>query len=148
DIATTNGTTNATVALTGSSVKWYVEAQFPGCPSTFSDPATFQLVAVDPCANRGQTQLVAPTDNATLPSANVLFDWNGVPNAAGYRLWGSLDGAPFAVLGTTGDTQFAAVVAKGYLEWYVEAQFNGCPSTESAHRTLYVPPAQNCNNAA
>src|SRR5207244_6426967 len=69
DVATTNGTTTATVALVGHSVTWYVETQLAGCPSTFSDPAAFQLAVADPCANHEQAQLVAPADNSPSPPA-------------------------------------------------------------------------------
>jgi hypothetical protein len=147
DVATTNGATTATVALTGHSVKWYVEAQFPGCPPTFSDPATFQLAAVDSCAGHGAAQLVAPADKSIAPSSVINFEWTAVPNASGYLVWASIDSAPFGVLGTrSAETQFQAVIAHGHVEWYVEAQFNGCPSTESAHRSFDIPAAQVCTN--
>jgi uncharacterized repeat protein (TIGR01451 family) len=149
DVATTNGATSATVALVGNSVKWSVESLFSACTSTFSDPATFQLAAVDACASHQQAQLVAPANNSTAASSEITFDWNAVPDADGYRVWASVDGAPFAVIGiTTNDTILETIIGHGIVDWYVEVEFNGCPSTESERRIVTVPSAQSCNNAA
>src|SRR5205085_2650949 len=64
-------------------------------------------------------------------------------------VWASVDGGAFGVIGkTTGDTQADVLIQHGQVEWYVEAQFNGCPSTQSAHRVFNVPVAQGCGGQA
>ncbi len=146
DLGTTSGATTLTAAVPPGNIGWFVDALFAGCPLLRSGTAIFTVPRPDPCANRAATQLIAPAGNATHAASSVDFQWTAVANAGGYRLWAAIDGAPFVAFGTTGDTTLHAVLTAGSIEWYVEALFNGCASTESQHRTFVIPHAQNCSN--
>jgi uncharacterized repeat protein (TIGR01451 family) len=144
DAGTTGGALTLTIPVSGTNVSWFVEALFNGCPSTKSDTASFTLAKNDPCANHSAATLTAPANNATSTSSAVTFTWNAAAGAAGYRLFVSIDGAPFVSLGTTSDTTLGTTLTNGAVEWYVETLFDGCPSLDSAHFTFTIPKAQNC----
>jgi uncharacterized repeat protein (TIGR01451 family) len=144
DAGTTGGALSLTIPVNGSSVSWFVEALFNGCPSTKSDPAAFALPKPDPCAGHSAATLSAPANNATSTSSAIAFQWTAASNASGYRLFASTAGAPFVALGTTTDTTLAATLTTGAVEWYVQTLFDGCPSLDSAHFTFTIPKAQNC----
>ncbi len=146
DAGTTNGATSLTVPMTGSSVSWHVDALFAGCDPTPSASSTFTISSTDPCAH-ATPALLAPPPGATLPSSIVDFHWTAVAGANGYRVWASIDGAPFAPLGTTSATTLHATFTSGVVAWYVEALFNGCASVASSPQSFTIPAASNCNNA-
>ncbi|HXH40420.1 MAG TPA: hypothetical protein VNN08_17450 [Thermoanaerobaculia bacterium] len=149
DVGTTNGATSLTVPLTGSSVSWHVDAIFPGCDPTSSAPSAFKIASSDPCAGHSAPALLAPPANATLASSTVDFRWTAAAGATGYRLWASINGAPFAPLGTTASaTTLHAVFTSGTVAWYVEALFNGCASVVSTQQSFTIPTASTCNNPA
>ncbi|HXH92047.1 MAG TPA: hypothetical protein VNN25_10740, partial [Thermoanaerobaculia bacterium] len=149
DVGTTNGATSLTVALSGSSIAWHVDANFPGCNPTSSATSTFSIAAVDACGNHGAPSLVAPAAGATLASSIVDLQWSAVANANGYRVWAGVNGAVPAPIGTTATaTTLHATFSSGAVVWFVEALFNGCASSPSAQATFTIPAAQNCNNAA
>ena len=144
DAGTTGGALSLTIPVNGTSVSWFVEALFNGCPSTTSGAAAFTLPRPDPCAGHGAATLVAPANNATSTSSAISFQWTAAAGASGYRLFASIAGAPFAALGTTTDTTLPATLTTGSVEWYVQTLFDGCPSLDSAHFTFTIPKAQNC----
>ncbi|MDP9359860.1 MAG: DUF11 domain-containing protein [Acidobacteriota bacterium] len=149
DVGTTNGATSLTVALTGSSIKWHVDAIFPGCDPTSSALSAFSIAAPDPCANHAAPSLLAPSPGATLTSSTVDFHWSTVANANGYRVWASINGAGSAPVGTTATaTTLHVTFANGTVAWFVEALFNGCASVPSSSATFTIPAAASCNNSA
>ncbi|HLJ74895.1 MAG TPA: hypothetical protein VKU62_09945, partial [Thermoanaerobaculia bacterium] len=83
DLGTTTFT-QVSVPLPQGSVTWYVEAQFPSCPSTFSRFSTFTVTKGAACSTT-PTTLVAPANGSTIQTTSaVTFQWNSVPGAAGY----------------------------------------------------------------
>jgi uncharacterized repeat protein (TIGR01451 family) len=148
DAATTNGATSVTIPLTGSNVTWHVDAIFPGCPNTSSPSSNFALAPAAGCASHAAPSLLAPAPNASLPSSITDLQWTAAAGANGYRVWASINGAEFSPIATTQVTTLHFTFTTGSVAWYVEALFDGCPSTASAQQTFTIPPAQNCNNAA
>jgi uncharacterized repeat protein (TIGR01451 family) len=148
DAGSTNGATSLTLTLTGSSVAWHVDAIFPGCDPTSSSTSTFTIAPADTCASHSAPTLLAPAPNATLGSSIVDFHWTAVTGATGYRLWTSVNGAPFAPTGTTASaTTLHTTFTSGSVTWYVEALFNGCAAVLSAQQSFTIPATTNCNNS-
>jgi parallel beta-helix repeat protein len=145
DVAVTDQT-QASIPLPGGDYLFYVESLFPGCQSSRSNSNRFTVAAKDPCADRALPIPVAPANGATVPLSKINFRWGLTPNASGYRVWISVDGSPFASLGTTQSLTFPAYIGRGVVDWYVEALFDGCASTESAHWKLTVPSAESCGS--
>jgi hypothetical protein len=149
DAGTTNGATSLTVALSGSSIAWHVDAIFPGCNPTSSATSAFTIAAADACGNHPAPSLVAPSNGATLASSIVDLQWNAVANANGYRVWAGVNGAALAPIGTTANaTTLHTTFSSGTITWFVEALFNGCASSPSPQAGFTIPAAQSCNNAA
>src|SRR5205085_538173 len=142
DVATTNGATTATVALTGNSVKWYVEAQFNGCPSTQSVHRVLNVPVAQTCGGQGATNL-APA-NVTVTSGDVTFTWSAVPNAIAYEVWLGLSGATPSIVASTQTPSFHTTVAAGPLEFFIRTLFNGCDPVDSAHAQFVFTPPANC----
>ncbi len=147
EAADTNGATSLTLTFNGSSVQWFVDAIFPGCPTASSASSTFTLTSSDACAGHSAPALIAPAPNATLASSAVDFQWTAVAAASGYRVWASVNNAPFAPLGTTSATTLHATFTSGTVAWYVEALFNGCASATAGQQSFTIPAAANCNNS-
>jgi hypothetical protein len=149
DAGTTNGATSLTIALSGSSIAWHVDAIFPGCNPTSSATSTFSIAAADACGNHPAPSLIAPASGATLSSSIVDLQWSAVTNANAYRVWAAVNGAVLAPIGTTANaTTLHATFSSGAITWFVEALFNGCASSPSPQATFTIPAAQSCNNAA
>ena len=147
EIGSTNGATSLTVAVPQGAIVAHVEALFGGCPSTRSDGVAFFVPTTDPCASRAIATPVAPANDAIVNSSSVEFRWLAAHGAEGYRLWASVDGAPFAVLGETTDTALRATLSRGAVAWFTEALYGGCASVESPVFRFTIPAAQNCGNA-
>jgi hypothetical protein len=145
DLGNTTATSLA-VSLNATSVVWHVQASFAGCPATLSDVFAFRIQRPNDCTNLGVASLIGPAGAVT--SSSIEFQWNAVRGVSGYRVWASINGAPFAALGTTDATTLTATIARGSVEWFVESLFNGCSSTESSHLTFTVPAATVCNTSA
>jgi hypothetical protein len=143
DVAVTE-TTSVTIPLPGGEYGYYVEAVFPGCDSKRSDATHFAVELKDPCADRSLPLPSSPVNNSTSPVSKIDFRWALAPNASGYRVWISVDGSPFASLGTTQSLTFPAYIGRGTVDWYVEALFDGCASTESNHMRVIVPGSDSC----
>jgi uncharacterized repeat protein (TIGR01451 family) len=150
DAATTNGATSVTLPLSGSSVVWHVDAIFPGCAPTSSPSSSFTLATTTGCASHATSSLLAPAPNAVLQSSIVDLQWTSASGANGYRVWASINGADFAPITTTPPavTTLHFTFTTGSVAWYVEALFDGCPSTASPQQSFTIPAAQNCNNTA
>jgi hypothetical protein len=145
DVAVTDST-SVKIPLPGGEYGFYVEAIFPGCDSKKSDTNQFAVALKDPCADRSLPLPTSPFNNSTSPVSKIIFEWAATPNASGYRVWISVDGSPFASLGTTQALSFPAYIGQGTVDWYVEALFDGCASTESTHMRVTVPSSGSCGS--
>ena len=127
-------------ATTGSGI-WFVESLFENCPAVVSARGTFVIPAAS--CGTAAPQTVSPPDGTTA-SAPVTFVWSAVTNATQYRVHWTLNGNDMPVLKTT-ETSLTQIVSPGIVDWYVDAIFDGCPSTRSAKSRFTIPPAQNCS---
>jgi len=144
DVGSTNGATTLTATIPPGAITWFVDALFAGCPPTHSSTMPFTVPTPDPCANHSAASLIAPSNNATSQTSQIIFQWTSAASASGYRLYASIDNAPFNALGTTSNTTLTKAISSGHVVWYVETLFDGCTSIESAHRIFDVPKAQDC----
>lgn len=125
DLGTTTFT-QVSVPLPQGSVTWFVEAQFPSCPSTFSRFSTFTVTKGAACGTT-PTTLVAPANGSTIQTTSpVTFQWNSVPGAAGYKLYIGSD-----LVGTTTDTSLTRLVGAGTSSWRVDTMYPGCADVPS-----------------
>jgi hypothetical protein len=127
--------------------QWYVDAVFQGCPPVSSARTTFRVSDPAPRCSNDTAALISPPNNATSVSSPVTFLWSSVPNATQYRLFVSLDGSDFALIGATTDTSLAKPVPPGNITWFVETTFRNCPSTQSPRGRFTVPRAATCTTA-
>jgi uncharacterized repeat protein (TIGR01451 family) len=147
DVGTTNGATTLSAQVPSGTIVWFVDALFAGCPPTHSAQSAFTVPKPDPCANLAPAALIAPANNSTSNTSQIDFHWASAANATGYRLWASIDGSPFANLGTTTSTTLHRTISSGHVLWFVETLFDGCSAQESEHRAFDVAKAQNCGTA-
>ena len=144
DVGTTDGATTLTATIPSGAISWFVDALFAGCPPTHSATSSFTVPTPEPCANHNAVSLIAPANNATSQTSQIVFQWTSAANANGYRLYASIDNGDFINLGTTTNTTLTRTIASGHVVWYVETLFEGCSSIESARRAFDIPKAQNC----
>src|SRR6185369_9991424 len=135
------GATAVIVELPAGTITWYVEALFSGCPSTASQQATFSIL---PCTNRTAATLVSPAVNSISSSTDIEFRWSRVPNASGYRVWVSVDGAAANALPATREIFLRASIDAGLIDWFVETLFDGCASVNSEHQQFTILRAATC----
>jgi hypothetical protein len=133
----------------GTSVSWYVEAKFPGCPSTKS--STFRFTVEASKCPEGNISLNFPVNGATLTSP-ATFSWSAVTNAGSYRLWVAMGGGDPAAVARVSGTSATVSLPSGDGEWYVEAmppvtasETDACSSILSAHSRFTVTKANNCD---
>ena len=145
DAGATGGANSLTVALSPGSVVANVEALFSGCPPVRSAPITVTVPKPDPCAARATATPVVPANNSVQTSSSVTFQWTAAAGASGYRVWTSVDGGAPAVLGnTTSETSLHAAIPRGEVLWWIEALYEGCPSTESQPVRFTIPARSDC----
>jgi hypothetical protein len=120
--------------LAATATPWDTWLWYPGAnTSEFSEAVQVQS---DGCRNSAPL-LIGP-DGAQI--SNLSFRWSAVPGATSYRVWlmkrfdlpRMLDQRDFTT------TEVTTSLAPGRYEWWVEANFDGCYGTQSAHRTIYV----------
>jgi len=75
--------------------------------------------------------LIAPAPGATNVDPAVTFQWSNVPNATLYRIFTSVNGAPFQQIATSADNTETRIVPAGTIDWYVEADANNCTAVNS-----------------
>ncbi|MFL6246259.1 MAG: IPT/TIG domain-containing protein [Thermoanaerobaculia bacterium] len=147
EAGTTNGALSLIATVPPGATVAYVEALFNACPPMRSQPVTFTVREPDPCALRASATPALPTNNSTVQSSSIRFEWSPADHADGYRVWISVDdGTPY-VAATTQDTSLHAVIARGNVTWWIEALYDGCASTESARFHFNIPAAQSCGTA-
>jgi len=133
-VAASTTSTSASVGLPAGSATWNVVARFASCQPLFSETRTFTVAASANCAHAAPQLLGAPP-----------FQWTAVAEAIGYRVWVSIDGGAFQDVGTTGGALTLNVPLTGTnIAWFVEALFNGCPSTKSDTATFTIPKPDPC----
>jgi len=142
-IGSTTATSLASSSLPTGDLEWFVRAFFDGCPAVDSAHSRFS-VKEDVSCPTGKAVLVLPKNGALAITSPVHFDWDGVLNAIGYRLIISLNGGSPTAIGATKDTELDADIPAGKIEWFVETQFDNCPSTESAHFTFNTVEVPTC----
>ncbi|MGZ8833936.1 MAG: putative Ig domain-containing protein, partial [Thermoanaerobaculia bacterium] len=142
DVAETSSTT-ATVIVSTGTIDWYVEARFANCASVRSATARFVVGAL-PCGT-GSVTLVAPANGATT-SSPTTFAWTGITGASAYRVWLGIDNATPSIIARVTTTSASLQVPSGAAEWFVEAQFDNCPSIFSAHGRFTIARAASCAN--
>ena len=158
-IASFNGGTPSTIAVTRDTeysasvpagpVEWWVVATTQSCNGLSSLHSRFTAAgATSGCsAVTAAPQPIAPANGAINLNSPVTFSWTGVNGAIEYRLWASINGAAAVLLGTTTSTQLTASVPMGQILWYVEAEFQNCPSTYSGRSSLTVVTGGVCSNS-
>ncbi|HXG57397.1 MAG TPA: hypothetical protein VNL91_00030, partial [Thermoanaerobaculia bacterium] len=126
--------------------QWYVEALFTGCPPVPSARGSFTVSTASRCGEA--PALVSPADGATNVTNPVTLLWSNVTNAEGYRIFGSLDGTRFTLIGETRETTLTRAMPPGTITWYVEAVVRGCPSARSPNSRFTIARASDCNGEA
>lgn len=109
----------ATKRLLAGSYEWWVVAFFANCPAAESAHHNF-VIPESTCDMRGPLLLHLPPGGANVVSP-VRFGWSNVRNATQYKVWASIDGGPFSVIGSSTDNALTANVPSGGVKWYVEA---------------------------
>ena len=91
------------------------------------------------CRNTLIPSPVAPSYDAVSASPFIKLSWTAVPDAKKYNVWVSTDrGAPQIVESTTSTS--ATEYLPGRVYWWVEAEFDGCPTRRSeAWRFSAIP---------
>lgn len=110
----------------------------------FSALATIVLAA---CVTT-RPQLIAPADHATGVQSPVTFQWNAVEGASGYRVSVVEENFDVDVVAETSQTTATARLGPGAYGWYVDAFFEGCPSTRSDVHVFEMLRAENCARVA
>jgi uncharacterized repeat protein (TIGR01451 family) len=146
-ILASTANTAATATIGGTSATWYVSARFASCPPVASASRTFKVTPTLPCD--GHTAPVPTSPSGGSVTSPVTFTWQPAPQAIGYRLWISVNGAGAQDIGTTdGALSVKANVPAGTIAWYVEALFSGCPAVASSRLTFTAPEGDRCAGRA
>lgn len=103
--------------LAPGTYEWWVLALFNGCPPVESAHRTF-IVPNDPC-NTKRPLLLLPPDNSELVSP-ARFAWTRSEGVTAYKVWASVNGSAFSVIGTTADHTLTTPVPPGRIRWFVE----------------------------
>ncbi|MCU1229455.1 MAG: hypothetical protein JWO97_2339 [Acidobacteria bacterium] len=132
------GTTNDTDLdrnLPDGAFEWWVVGFVAGCNTVESAHFNFETKSSDACLHK-RPVVLTPLDGETHILSPVNFSWSAVAQAKSYKVWASFDHDGPSVLGTTTTTALVADVPAGTIAWFVEATFDGCPSTRSAISTF------------
>src|SRR3954447_10426285 len=143
--ASINGAAAAVLAVTrdshyegslpaGASVDWWIEAGAGTCTPIASAHSHFNVTNAGVCpSNPEAATLLSPANGTTGLTSPVRFDWDVVPGATHYVVWGVATTAGSSnerfILGQTGGTHVTVPVPQGNLAWYVEADFGDCPTS-------------------
>lgn len=124
-------------------IQWHVEAFFAGCDPVVSADASFTIPRPPRCQN-DTTMLISPANGAPNVTAPVTLVWSAVPNATEYRVFARIGGSGRLLLDRTQGTSSTKILVPGNADWWVEAGFDGCPATVSAHSQFTIPRSANC----
>lgn len=144
---TAKGQTTFSRTMPPGLVHWFVEALVGSCAPLRSESNTFTVPRSQDC-DGAPPVLVSPAAGAADQPGLAEFDWNALPKAVEYRVWAKADtGNAEVVASTLVSTKALAPFYGTNVEWWVQALFNGCPSTESEHRTFTLAGATPCSGA-
>ncbi|HEX7832177.1 MAG TPA: hypothetical protein VF787_21150 [Thermoanaerobaculia bacterium] len=151
-VATIDGGTETLLGLTESTqltrrlpfgkVAWRVIAFFANCDPASSTERRFTLQESASCANRPPI-LLAPEDGSSVPSP-LRLAWTEVPRATSYKVWIVASNGQTTLADTVTDARATIVLPTGRYEWFIEATFPECSSTESARSSFIVTPKVAC----
>ncbi len=133
----------ATVPVPSGSAEWYVEALFnavaiTNCPSIVSPHSKFTITKSSICDPHKAVTLNSPISGTA--ASPVTFSWTATdPAVTLYRVWISVNGAPFDDIGITTNNQLKSAIDAGTIVWYVQSFFQGCPTLNSANATFCSP---------
>ena len=122
----------------GHGYRWKVRADFGGSNTGWSNWSTFDVMTPPPPVRQ------APAQGAQVPSGDVFFDWDPVPQATRYRM--VVQDASNTVLHTlTVDAPVTNATLLGFVtgtyRWRVRAEFgNGIPTTWGSWISFSVIP--------
>ncbi|HEX8619147.1 MAG TPA: hypothetical protein VF911_16315 [Thermoanaerobaculia bacterium] len=125
-------------------IEWWVVTYFAGCDAVDSAHARFTVARPENCDNRSPI-LLNPSGDVTSP---VHFQWAGVPKATGYRVWIAQGAGSASVALSTDETEAELTLTPGTYEYFVEALFTTCASTDSARGEFTVIPPAACGTPA
>jgi len=137
--------THLSANVDDGNIQWYVEALVSGCDPVVSGKANFTIPSPPRCTN-GTTLLLSPPNGATSVQAPVTMVWSAVPDATEYRVFAKVDGGKTILIDRTAGTSSTKPLVPGKIEWWVDAEFDGCPATKSAHEQFTIPLAANCGS--
>jgi hypothetical protein len=148
ELLTRTADTSRILALPSGAIDLYIETLFANCPPTFSSHVKFNVTKAANCDAHKPVTLTAPVGGAS-SGTEVTFRWNATDPAALYRVWVSMNGAPFESVGATTNTEFKRELVPGNGVWYVDSFFEGCPVVSSNRETFTIPAtAPRCNLTA
>lgn len=146
---TTN--TSETFDLPSGAMTWLVEGLSGDCAPVLSDRGAFTVARASNCETNQPPALVAPLGTQTDPAdvtSPVTFAWNASPNAIGYRLWISRNGAAYEDIAVTDQTTLERPLPGGVYAWYLEAIFRGCEPQRSPTAYFEIAAASRCTSEA
>jgi len=136
--------TELTANIPGSSIEWWVAANFDNCPSTSSPHFKFTTTACP--QNPGTPAIVSPTDGSTGLVSPVFLQWSAVAGAKAYVILASFNGSASVVIAVTTSTQLSVPLPAGTYAWVVEAKFgDDCAPTVSPRATFTVITGKSCS---
>ena len=151
-VGTTSTTSLAVDSLPAGMYSWFVVAKFAGCPNVTSSRRIVNLQGEEGCpANPGKAALVSPAATANNLSSPLMFDWNPVPGAKGYRVLANFGNGEAESLGTTdaNTTLLTVKLPNGTGSWAVQTFFGeDCPTTLSDRRAFTVTQGSACPTTA
>jgi hypothetical protein len=110
------------------------ESIFSGDPKPADNKLTVTSRVYAPASCGTQAPALA---GASSSRAGVELSWSAVPSATSYEVFAGLDGETPRRISTTGSTgAIARFAGGGEITWFVRANFDGCPSTESERATF------------
>ncbi len=148
-IGRTTASSIATEVPAGA-ITWFVRARLNGCPNVDSARRELRYEPPTGCSTMVPMPLL-PMDDGRPITSPVAFRWTAVPGAAQYKLYlGRGASGVFELKATTSVPEAnGIVVSNGESRWFVEAIFNGCPSTRSSNsRFVAVPIPTSCIDLA
>ena len=134
----------ATIFLPPGQWAWLIETTFPDCDSSYTDYNVFEIPRAANCPASGP-KLLTPENGASVKSP-VTLSWTPVPGAINYEIWASLDGGELQFVDETNETSAVEYLGVGHVEWFVDAQFNGCDTQSSETRSFDVPYDPACDH--
>jgi len=145
-----SSTVSASLNFAAGSYLLAVRANASNCPSTTSQTAVrFTVVAATTCPTT-KPVLVTPANNATV-TLPVTFDWEDVAGASGYNLYvisSSSTSASVLVGSSTKSELTVTSLPSGTSAWFVQALFDNCSPTESAHNAITINASSSCPTTA